>query len=91
MNLIFNKKNYSKSIESQIKFLFFSHEYPDGREFIFNDESSLKSCNFDPKRPTKIITHGFNGNADHDSCVGPTKGNYKFFFKLYQVFIFFFS
>ncbi|XP_014205847.1 pancreatic triacylglycerol lipase-like isoform X2 [Copidosoma floridanum] len=79
----YNQRN-ERTVESSVKFIFYSRENPNGQEVTFNDENSLKECHFDPKIPTKIITHGFNGNGNHDSCVGPTKaflenGNFNIF------------
>ena len=47
---------------------------PEGEIIKVGDVEGLQKSNFDSKRPTKIVTHGYASSSKSPSCVLPTKG-----------------
>jgi len=62
----YNDSDLSKSI----LFYLYKRDNPiKSKQLYVDDEDALKNSNFDPTKPTRIITHGWKSSGSSESCI----------------------
>ncbi|KAL2716604.1 pancreatic triacylglycerol lipase-like [Vespula squamosa] len=76
---------YLQANLSQVKFILYTRQNPDGYILKVDDVPNLKNpgCTWNASNPTRIITHGWGGSHKSYSCVKPRDGNIDFMFPAY--------
>lgn len=58
------------NLDNYVFFLLYTKEDTDNFQWLYiNDKVSLSQSNFNPKRPTKFITHGWTNSYKSPSCM----------------------
>uniref|UniRef100_A0ABD2WZP2 phospholipase A1 n=1 Tax=Trichogramma kaykai TaxID=54128 RepID=A0ABD2WZP2_9HYME len=58
-----------EDIQSEVLFYTYEKELKVYKQFFYGDLESLKNSTFDPKKETKIITHGWFNSMNSESCL----------------------
>ncbi|XP_012059377.1 PREDICTED: phospholipase A1-like [Atta cephalotes] len=62
----YNDSDLSKSI---LFYLYKRDNLIKSKQLYVDDEDALKNSNFDPTKPTRIITHGWKSSGSSESCI----------------------
>lgn len=58
-----------KDVAKRVFFFLHNKDNPANPKPLYvNDEDALKNSNFDPAKPTRIVTHGWMNSGNSDAC-----------------------
>lgn len=65
-------------IAKRVVFFLYKKNNPNPKQIYVNDENVLKNSNFDPTKPTRIITHGWMNSRKSSACTSIRDGKWMF-------------
>ena len=64
------------NVTKEVSFTLFTNQSLNGTRFYFNDTASFEATNFNPKKSTFIVTHGWQNSKYSQACVSIKDGNF---------------
>lgn len=61
-------------VANRVFFFLYKKDDPNPKLLYVNDEDALKNSNFDPKKPTRFVTHGWMNSRNSEACTSIRDG-----------------